>query len=67
MDIPNEIREAAEMVASTLADSIIFYNEDGLGAVVMQFDAGGAYVVDINEFGGIQSGTVTELSTGFDA
>lgn len=67
MDISTEVREAAEMVASALADSIVFYNEDGLGAVVIQYDAGGAYVVDINEHGNIQSGNISELSTGFDA
>lgn len=67
MDISTEVREAAEMVASALADSIVFYNEDGLGAVVIQYDAGRAYVVDINEHGNIQSGNISELSTGFDA
>ncbi len=67
MDSSNEVREAAEMVASTLANSLIFYNEDGLGAVVIQYDTGSAYVVDINENGEIQSGTIGELSTGFDA
>lgn len=67
MGISTEVRETAEMVASTLANSLIFYNEDGLGAVVIQYDTESAYVVDINENGETQSGTIGELSTGFDA
>lgn len=69
MDIDNSIRDAAEHVAALLEGSIIFYSEDGAGAVVMVYNStedGGTYVVDIDENGHIRSGTV-DLETGWDA
>ena len=65
----NTVRETVEHILGTLPqDSMAFYNEDGLGAVVVHWDdSGRAYVIDVAEDGSTQSAWTEELETGWTA